>query len=161
METPHLLLLGSISEYQAYFDNNFCRQPILTFDDIAVFFCRDRFRHCMFESSRHNDCKDTFSKTRADRMPWIRETLINPMADLRQGWDKRYKRIDPDVRVAIAYDDSVVVIRTALDHKYNIKAEFITAYSADKSIAKIKKMPHWDKTKCRWFAKLAQRRKPL
>jgi hypothetical protein len=111
----------------------------------------------MFESTSHNEIKDAFSIARAERLEWIRETLNNPRADLYQGWDRKKRRIDPDCRVAVAYEDFVIVIRTYLGVKGIVKAKFVTAYMAEQSIGKIRSMPRWEKSKCRWFAKLAQR----
>lgn len=161
MKPPPRLLSGSIEDYRSHFENDYCHKPLITFDDMPVYFRKKDFDHCMFESTRRDGSKNLFSKVRAERIDWIRATLQNSKAELYQGWDRRRRRPYPDYRVAVAYEHFVVVIRTSLDKRGGVKATFTTAYSADKSIDKIRRMPRWDKSKCRWFAKLAQRQKPL
>ena len=66
----------------------YCQQPITTFDNIRVRFRESDFDHCMFESSKRDWTKDKFSAERAQRIDWIKATLIDASADLRQGWDR-------------------------------------------------------------------------
>lgn len=157
---PHLHL-HSQNEYRAYFEKIYCRRPIETFDGIQVKFKKTDFDHCMFESTKRNNIKDLFSVARAERLEWIRATLENSKSELYQGWDREKRKVDPDRRVAVAYENFVVVIKTYLNPRGVVKAKFITAYNAETSIEKIRSMPKWEKTKCRWFARLAQRRRPL
>ena len=82
---------------------------------------------------------------RSERVDWIREMLTNPKADLYQGWDKLRKRCDPGSRVAVVYEEFVVVIRIYSGSSGGTRARFLTAYLADNSIAKIRGMPRWVK----------------
>ena len=95
--------------------------------------------------------KDVFSKERSERIDWIKKTLINPCVDLYQGWDKDKRCIDPNRRVAVMYEEFVVVIRIRRGIGDQLKADFVTAYLAgnSNSIGKIRAKPRWDKTKCR------------
>lgn len=146
MPLPDKVIYAEESEYRAHFEQVYCQGPIITADGIRVYFKKYQFNHCMFESSKRDKIKDVFSSARAERIGWIKETLTNPDAELYQGWDREKKRVNPDSRVAIAYEDFVVIIR--LHRKKGIpitSADFITAYQADNSIGKIKKMPKWEK----------------
>ena len=49
------------------------------------------------------------------RIDWIIATLINPEAELYQGWDKEKNRADPNRRVAVAYKELVAVIKMRKD----------------------------------------------
>jgi hypothetical protein len=99
----------------------------------------------MFESTRRDGVKDTLSRARLERVDWIRATLTNPKANLYCGWDKQLRRVDRDRRVAVVYEEFVVVIdvHQKLDRTYT--ARFVTAFVADKSIGKIRGMPRWAK----------------
>lgn len=141
MPLPPLLKLSSQEEYRAHFEATFCHTivSIVTFDNIKVRFRKNQFDHCMFESTARNGVKDQFSQDRATRMDWIKATLQNPAAELYQGWDKEKKRYDGSRRVAVVYEDFVVIIRMTSD----TEAAFVTAYLATSSISKIKKGPKW------------------
>ena len=141
---PSKVYYATEEEYREHYERVYCQCPIITFDGIKVYFRKNQFNHCMFESSRRNNVKDTFSYTRAKRIDWIKETLTNPKADLYQGWDKKNIAIDRNRRVAVLYEDFIVTIRL----KYNqdgsiIKADFVTSFKADNSIGKIRNMPKW------------------
>jgi hypothetical protein len=157
---PPKVLYSTEREYRQHFERTYCKHPLTTFDGIQVFFKKTDFAHCMYESSNRDGVKDAFSKERAERIDWIKSTLTNPLADLYEGWDHRTRSGDPDCRVAVVYEDFVVVVRIYMGRNAIIKANFVTAYVADNSIAKIRSMPRWDKNKSRWFAMLAQRSKP-
>jgi hypothetical protein len=86
---------------------------------------------------------DTFSYERAERINWIKETLESPNSDLRCGWISKKRKIDCSRRVAILNKNYVVVIRINTTKNNILKANFITAYIADKNINKILKMPKW------------------
>lgn len=146
---PPKVYYTSEGEYRAHFEQVYCQGPIITFDGIPVRFRKDDFDHCMFESSKRNNIKDTFAKERSERIDWIKETLINPEAELYQSWDKAKKCHDPNGRIAIVYEDFAVVIRLYKDNTGELKARFVTAFYADNSINKIRGNPKWDKTKCR------------
>ena len=87
------------------------------------------------------------SPSRGQRIDWIIATLINPEAELYQGWDKEKNRADPNRRVAVVYEELVVVIKMRKDAGSNLTATFVTAYLADNSLEKIRGMPVWDKNK--------------
>lgn len=123
----------------------YCKGNIKTFDDIRVFFKKEDFAHCFYESETFRD--DTFSKVRAERILWIKETLENPHADLRCGWISKHKNIDCNRRVAVVNGNYVVVISILQKKDGKLKAKFITAYVADKSIHKILQLPKWSAKK--------------
>jgi len=143
-----LLHCDGEEEYRIYYENNYCRTPILTFDGIRVFFTRDRFGHAFFESSNRDGIKDLFSTIRASRMNWIKITLLSKEASLFQGWDKTTKVYSSNRRVAVVINDFVVVISLKKNRKGELKGEFITCYEATNSISKIKNSPKWDKAEC-------------
>lgn len=145
MAVPPLLSLKSVREYREYYEKKYCKGPTVTFDGIPVYFSKSKFNHAFFESSRRNNVKDVFSKTRAERMDWIEATLQNPAAKLYQGWDKKKGKYDPRWRVCVVYGNFVVVIQIRTKKDGNLKAEFRTAYVADKSIGRIRKSPVWKK----------------
>lgn len=93
--------------------------------------------------------KDRFSRERAERIDWITATLTHPDADIYQGWDKKKKCVDSNRRVAVVYEEFVVVISVKKAISGNMTADFVTAYLADNSIGKIRAMPRWNKSKCR------------
>ncbi len=100
----------------------------------------------MFESSRRDGIKDLFSRQRAERIDWIKATLTNPAADFYTGWDSARKRHDNSHRVAVVYQEFVVIIRLRRDRGGGIvAADFVTAYLAENSIAKIRSAPRWTK----------------
>lgn len=145
MNLADLLKLSSIEDYRNYYETNYCKTPLFTFDGIPVYFSKSKFEHAFFKSSRRNKIKDRFSTTRAERMTWISATLTNPKADLYQGWDKKRKRYDPRGRVNIVFEDYVVVLKITITKQNQLKGEFRTAYKAENSIDKIKKSPKWKK----------------
>lgn len=117
----------------------------MTFDRIPVWFGPADFNHCMFESTRRDGAKDVLSRDRVERVDWIGATLKNPEADLYCGWDKRRRRVDRNRRVAVVYEEFVVVIDVRRKADGTYKARFVTAFMADNSIAKIRSMPKWTK----------------
>ena len=134
---------NTVDEYKNHFLNAYCRKPIITFDGIPVYFDVSRFSHCFYESSKRDGVKDMFSTDRAERIDWIKLTLENKQAKLYQGWDKNTRSYDCFSRVAIVYQDYVVVIRLLKNKQGTYKAKFITAYVADNSINKIIGSPEW------------------
>lgn len=143
MPSPPKVTYATESDYRSHFHRVYCQAPIMTFDGIPVRFRRNDFDHCMFESSRRDGTKDRFSKERSERIDWIKATLESPDAELYQGWDKQRKRCDPDSRVAVVYEEFVVVIRVKQAADGTRRASFVTAYLADASIGKIRSMPKW------------------
>jgi hypothetical protein len=130
------------ASYRQLYLQTYCdpTNPVVTFDGIEVRFFPDRFDHAFFESvNRQLADKAQFSRIRAERILWIRDTLQDPTADLRVGWDKKYKTYDKSFRVAVVKYNYVVIIWV----KNKIYAKFITAYEADNSIGKILGSPTW------------------
>jgi hypothetical protein len=140
---PKLVTYTTEQEYKTHFERVYCQGAIYTFDSIRVYFKKSDFQHCMYESSKRNKDKDQFSIARSQRIDWIKATLESPHADLYEGWDKTNQCYDKTRRVAIVYQDYVVVIR--ISTKNHNQATFVTAYVADNSISKIRKSPKWKK----------------
>jgi len=134
--------LPSEAAYRHLYIETYCNplNPIITFDNISVKFFEDRFDHAFYESnSRLLADKSNFSNVRAERILWIKDTLEDPTADLRVGWDKKFKSYDNSFRVAVVKHNYVVIIWV----KNASYAKFITAYVADNSIGKILASPEW------------------
>ena len=138
-------------EYRAHFEQIYCQAPILTFDGIPVRFRKQHFEHCMFDSMRRNGVKDQFSRKRAERIDWIRETLVNPNSNPRQGWDTKNNCIDKSRRVSVVYERFVVIIRVWQKKDETLTAEFVTCFQADndETIRSIRAKPRWTKEDCR------------
>jgi len=137
-----LTVLPDEAAYRHLYLQTYCNPviPIITFDGIQVRFFADRFDHAFFESfNRKLADKAQFSLVRAQRILWIKDTLEDPTADLRVGWDKKSKSYDKSFRVAVVKYNYVVIIWV----KGNSQAKFITAYEADNSIGKILGSPVW------------------
>jgi hypothetical protein len=128
-------------EYKNHYERVYCRGPIHTFDGIDVWFRKDQFEHCFYESSKRDDVKDYFSRKRAERIDWIQAALQDPLSDLYLGWDKKQKRFVKKRRVALVQVDYVVVI----EFKNELKADFITAFVADTphTLQQIQSSPRW------------------
>lgn len=138
---PYSKLRGkSIEEYRSIFDETYCKVPITTFDGISVKFYSNMFDHAFYESDNKKERdKSLFSYNRAEKIMWIKETLEDPTAILKQGWIKKTKKYSNSRRVAIVKNNYVVVIVL-----YGVRrARFITAYEAYDSIDKILKSPDW------------------
>ncbi len=71
-----------------------------------------------------------------------------PTAALFEGWDKTARRYDATRRVAVVYEDFVVVVAMGLKQDGTLKANLVTCYQADNSIGKIRGSPAWSKTAC-------------
>lgn len=145
---PPLLSLPTVEDYRDYFERNYCRSVVMTHDRIRVYFGRQKFDHAFFESSNRDGAKDVFSAVRAERMDWINATILNPAADRYQGWDARSRSYDPVRRVDVVYEDFVVVLHIGRKREGGIKANFVTCYQADNSIAKIRSSPRWTLQDC-------------
>ncbi|MCK4655081.1 MAG: hypothetical protein KAU01_11625 [Candidatus Cloacimonetes bacterium] len=138
-----LVKYKTIQAYRNHFEKVYCKGNIRTFDKIPVYFCKSDFKHCFYETKKSKD--DTFSFKRAKRIDWIKETLEDQSADLRCGWLKKKNKIDCKRRVAIVNNNYVVIILIGKKKDGSFKANFITAFVADKSIKKILQMPKWVK----------------
>lgn len=143
MVLPQLLYLPTEDGYRDYYENFYCQKCLITFDNIPVYFRKDRFRHAFYESSNRDQNKDIFSSERAERMLWIKATLENPKAEQYQGWDRERKVYTPYRRVSVVYQDYVVILNLTLKSGGIFSAQFNTAYEADRSIVKIRQSPLW------------------
>jgi hypothetical protein len=145
---PPFLTLDDKAAYRAHFETYYCRAVIRTHDGIRVYFGLDDFGHAFFESSGRRGEKDVFSIVRAQRMNWIAAALADPSAPRFQGWNSRSKRYDPTRRVTVIMGDFVVVIALGRRRDGRLKANFVTCYQADNSIAKIRASPPWSLEDC-------------
>lgn len=141
---PPLLYLENESSYKEYYQKVYCRGKIHTFDGIRVYFKESRFGHAFYETPLGGEYKSQFSNKRAERIDWIKATLENPKAELYKGWDRDSKKVNPNRRVSIVYEDFVVIIDISKKKSGIKKAEFITAFTAGKSLEKIRNNPRWE-----------------
>ena len=90
----------------------YCSQQIFTCDGVRVQFYDNMFDHCFFESAnRVEKDKSVISLNRLEKMLWIKDTLQDPDAILKKGWDNTNKEYFEDRRVAIVKGNYVVIIR--------------------------------------------------
>ena len=113
-----------------------------------MFFGAGKFGHMFYESTARDGRKDVFSPVRAQRIDWVKATLERPDADLFEGWDKGAQRYDSTRRVAVVYENFVVVVAMGLKLDGSLKANFVTCYQADNSIGKIRASPIWSRVTC-------------
>lgn len=117
-------------------------KPIFTLDRIQVRFFEDMFNHAFYESdNRKARDKSILSFNRLEKMLRIKDTLTDPDAILKQGWDRDKKMYDGARRVAFIKDSYMVVIRFT----GHLKAKFVTAYEiqSERTIQIIKESPDW------------------
>jgi len=148
MSLPPLVHYATAAEYRHHFEGTYCRGSIQTFDGIRVYFAAAKFGHVFYESTARDGRKDVFSPVRAERIDWIKATLVHQQADLYQGWNKDVRCPDATRRVAVVYEDFVVVVEMGLTREGALKANFVTCYQADNSITKIRTSPVWSKADC-------------
>ena len=58
------------------------------------------------------------------------------------------RQYDATRRVAVVYEDFVVVVAMGLKLDGSLKANFVTGYQADNSIGKIRTSPLWSREAC-------------
>lgn len=148
MPLPPLVRYPTATEYRQHFERVYCRGTIHTFDGIRVFFAPAKFGHAFYESSARDGRKDVFSPVRAERIDWIQATLEHPDSDIYQGWNKDVRSCDASRRVAVVFEDFVVVVAMGLARDGALKANFVTCYQADNSIGKIRTSPRWTRADC-------------
>jgi len=148
MAPPPLLHLPDEHAYRQHYVSQYCRSVIETHDEIRVYFRQAQFDHAFYESSNRDGAKDVFSTVRAERMAWIGATLVDPAAIRYQGWDGKKGCYSPARRVDLLYEDFVVVLGLGLRKDGNLRANFITCFQADNSIAKIRQSPLWTPGDC-------------
>ena len=148
MPLPGLVKYDTPADYKAHFERVYCRGVVTTFDGIRVYFSPGKFGHCFYESSMRDGNKDVFSAVRAERIDWIGATLAHRDASLYQGWNNEDRTADPVRRVAVVFEDFVVVVEMGLKQSGELKANFVTCYQADNSIGKIRSSPVWAREEC-------------
>ncbi len=148
MALPPLVHYATVAEYRAHYERVYCQGTIQTFDGIPMYFDLAKFGHMFYESTARDGCKDAFSPVRAQRIDWIKATLENPAAALFEGWNAAGRHYDATRRVAVVYEDFVVVVAMALKLDGSLKANFMTCYQADNSIGKIRTSPAWSREAC-------------
>ena len=148
MALPPLVHYATVAEYRSHYERIYCRGNIQTFDGIRVYFKASKFGHSFYESTAQDGRKDIFSWVRAQRIDWIKATLENPKAALFQGWNKDSCQYDATRRVAVVYEEFVVVVEMGLKQDGSLKANFVTCYQADNSIRKIRSSPEWSRVTC-------------
>ena len=139
---PALIKYATEYDYRLHYQRFYCDSRVTTFDGLRVYFPRGGFDHAFYESAHRRQAdKSIFSRERAERIDWIAAALQEGVAELYEGWDNRQKISRPDRRVAIVYDDYVVIIQLQLNRG---SAMFITAFVAtEEALAKIKSSPKW------------------
>jgi hypothetical protein len=117
--------LMSEAELRQLWSDTYCNSPVTTFDGIKVKFYSNMFEHAFFESyNRIEKDKSILSLNRCEKMLWIKDTLEDSKAVLKQGWIKKTKTYDNNRRVALVKENYVVIILI-----YAIKqARLISAY---------------------------------
>jgi len=148
MALPPLVHYPSVAEYREHYERVYCRGNIQTSEGIRVFFGAGKFGHAFYESTARDGRKDVFSPVRAQRIDWIKATLEHPSADLFEGWDKTARKYDATRRVAVVYEDFVVVVAMGLKLDGSLKANFVTCYQADTSIDRVRASPVWSRVVC-------------
>lgn len=131
-------------ELRKLWHETYCLAPIITFDRIIVKFYETMFDHAFFESANHKQKdKSILSLNRCEKILWIKDTLQDPEAILKRGWNKKAKSYENSRRVALIKKDYLVIILIYAEKK----ARFITAYQVDdnRNLDRIKNSPDWHK----------------
>lgn len=116
------------AELRAIWEEEYCKVPITTFDNVVVRCYADQFDHLFYESSsRRVKDKAILSYNRLEKIYWIKEALLDASAVLKKGWDSDRKEYFKDRRLAIVKGNYVVVIRFT----GKLKAKIITAYEKE------------------------------
>lgn len=134
----------SEEQLRQIWQEEYCTQTIITFDAIRVRFYPEMFDHCFYESAnRKEKDKSVLSLNRLEKIYWIKDTLQDATAILKQGWDKTNKTYDNMRRVAMVKGNYVVII---LIYKEG-NARFITAFQIDdeENLEKFLEGPDWQK----------------
>lgn len=135
----------SEEEMRKMWQEEYCQQEIYTFDDILVKFYPEMFDHCFYESeNRKARDKSILSLNRLEKMLWIKDTLRDAKAILKQGYDKKRNAYDNSRRVAVVKDNYIVIIVIYARKK---RARFITAFEMndDDNLEKLLDGPNWTK----------------
>ncbi|WP_154656874.1 hypothetical protein [Epilithonimonas tenax] len=130
------------SELREIWDTEYCRNRITTFDGVKVACYVEMFDHIFFESDdRKIKDKSILSYNRLEKIYWIKDTLEDPEAILKKGWDREQKKYFKDRRVAIVKGNYVVIIRFTK----KLTAKLVTAYEKE-DISNIMSAPNFEKT---------------
>ncbi|MBC8554018.1 MAG: hypothetical protein H8D23_30780 [Candidatus Brocadiales bacterium] len=132
-------------ELRGIWKTTYCdeEKPIFTFDSIHVIFRESMFDHVFYEShDRKRRDKSIFSLNRCQKILWIKDTLEDSTAILKQGWDRDAKKYIKNRRVAFVKNNYIVIIQF-ISKKM---ARFISAYEmqGEENIAKILGSPDWE-----------------
>ena len=141
---PHKIPPESVERrMRLIWKEEYCSKDVYTYDGILVRFYEDMFDHCFYESHnwKQND-KSILSLNRLEKMLWIKDTLQDKSALLKQGWNKNKKIYENNRRVSFIKGSYVVIISL---NKTQTKARFITAYELQDSenTFKILDSPNW------------------
>lgn len=130
------------TELREMWKEEYCTNPIITFDGVVIRCYEDMFDHIFYESAnRVEKDKSILSLNRLEKMLWIKDVLEDESAILKQGWDNDNKMYFEDRRVAIVKGNYVVIIRfTGV-----LKAKLVTAYEKE-DIQNILSSPDFEKT---------------
>ena len=138
----------SEEELRQIWKEHYCKAVITTFDNVQVKFYEDMFDHAFMESSnRIAKDKSILSYNRLEKIHWIKDTLGDPEAILKKGWDNKQKDYFKDRRVAVVKGNYVVIIRFV----GVLKAKFVTAYEKN-DIENILNSPDFEKSE-KYFGK--------
>ena len=130
------------AELRAIWEEEYCKAPIITFDNVVVRCYADQFDHIFFESSnRRVKDKAILSYNRLEKIYWIKDTLQDVTAILKKGWDTENKEYFKNRRLAIVKGNYVVIIRFT----GKLKASIVTAYEKE-DISNILNSPDFEKT---------------
>lgn len=149
MTAPALLMLPDEAAYQAEYECQLCLGVVTTHDGIRVYFERHAFGHAFYVTPMGGGTKGALCPDRSQRLTWIAPTLQTANADLYQGYDSKKKVYVPNRRVAVMWDNFVVVTQLTQRKDGALKGKFVTCYKADNSIGKIRTSPAWDEAACR------------
>ncbi|WP_304344095.1 hypothetical protein [Chryseobacterium koreense] len=134
----------SEEELREIWKTEYCQKSIVTFDGIIVQFFDQMFDHCFFEShSRREKDKSILSLNRLEKIYWIKDTLQDPEAILKDGWDSKTGSYDKSRRIALVKNNYIVVIIIFSP----VKARFVTAYevNSEENLKKILASPDYKK----------------
>lgn len=129
-------------ELREIWNAEYCNANIITFDGISVQFYASMFDHCFYESdNRKAKDKSILSYNRLEKIYWIKETLQDANAILKQGWDGKTKTYDNSRRVALIKGNYVVIIIVFSTSR----ARFVTAYeiTENENLEKIMNSPNF------------------
>lgn len=132
----------SEQELREIWSDAYCKNPIITFDNIEVKFYSSMFNHCFFESdNRKSKDKSILSFNRLEKIYWIKDALEDPDSIRKQGWDSKEKKYDSTRRVTLVKGNFIVVIVIYSEKR----ARFITAYEVNdnENLKRIINSPDW------------------